>query len=92
VQWVARNEHWLELLLLVEEHSGYSSPVESHQRRVILVLKSLIKQPKGSKLIETKLSRVRAPTKMRFLIKLGEMRTLLSFNGEDQVGMRDETK
>jgi hypothetical protein len=29
---------------------------------------------------------------MRFLIKLGEIRTLFNFKGDDQVGMKEEPK
>jgi hypothetical protein len=45
--------------------------VESHRSRVVPVLKSFLEKPNGSKVMETKLSRVSARTEIRFLIRLG---------------------
>jgi hypothetical protein len=61
--------------------------MESQRSKVIPVLKSLIEIPKGSNVIETRLSRVRARTEINFFIRRGEMSTLRKCKVEEDVGM-----
>ena len=54
------------------------------------VAKSLIEKPKGSNSIETKLSRVKARTETRFLMRVGEMRILWREREREVVGRERE--
>jgi hypothetical protein len=48
-----------------------------------------MEKPNGSNSTETELSRVRARTEIKFLIKCGEMRTLFSLREEEEVGREE---
>lgn len=58
------------------------------RRSTVPEMRSLTEKPNGSNETATKLSRVNARTEIKFLIRCGEISTLRSVSGEEEVGMR----
>jgi hypothetical protein len=74
------------LLLLVVGKNGYKSPVLLHLAITLRVCRSFTERPKGSNSIEQLLSVVNRRTEIKFLIMLGDTRTLFRTRGECGVG------